>query len=41
MLYIYTVEYYSDVRKTKVMKFEDKWVELENMQSEVTNTQRG
>lgn len=34
------VAYYSDVRKSKVMKFEDKWVELGNMHREVTKTQK-
>lgn len=27
--YIYTMEYFSTVKKTKVMLFEDKWMELE------------
>jgi hypothetical protein len=37
MWYIYTVEYYSDIKNNEFMKFWDKWTELENtILSEVT-----
>lgn len=35
MVHLHTVEYYADVRKSKVMTFAYKWMALENiMQSE-------
>ena len=46
MWYIYTiiytkVEYYSTVKNNKIMKFADKWMELEkNILKEVTQTQK-
>ena len=41
MWYIYTMEYYSDIRNNEFMKFLDKWMELENIiLSEVTQSQK-
>ena len=41
MWYIYTMEYYSAIRKNEFMKFLDKWIELENIiLSEVTQSQK-
>jgi hypothetical protein len=31
MLYIYTMEYYSDIKKNDFIKFLGKWMELENI----------
>ncbi|KAL6034718.1 hypothetical protein STEG23_001697, partial [Scotinomys teguina] len=40
-LYIYTMEYYSAEKNNNIMKFADKWKELENIiLSEVTQTQK-
>ena len=39
--YIYTMEYYSAIRNNELMKFLDKWMELENIiLSEVTHSQK-
>ena len=41
MWYIYTMEYYLDIRNNEFMKFLDKWMELENIiLSEVTKSQK-
>ena len=41
VVYIYTMEYYSDIRNNDFMKFLDKWMELENIiLSEVTQSQK-
>jgi hypothetical protein len=41
MWYIYTMEYYSDIKNNDFMKFAGKWMELENIVlSEVTQSQR-
>ena len=41
MWYIYTTEYYSDIKISNFLEFGDKWMELENIiLSEVTQTQR-
>jgi hypothetical protein len=41
MWYIYTMEYYSATKNNDFMKFEGKWMELENtILSEVTHTQK-
>ena len=41
MWFIYTVEYYSAIKKEDIINFIDKWMELENIiLSEVTQTQR-
>ena len=31
MWYIYTMEYYSAIKKNKLMPFAEKWMELENL----------
>jgi hypothetical protein len=38
--YIYTMEYYSAIKNDEFMKFLGKWVELENILSEVTQSQK-
>jgi hypothetical protein len=40
MSYIYTMEYYSAIKKTDFMNFTDKWIELENILSDVTQSQK-
>jgi hypothetical protein len=40
MWYIYTMEYYSAIKNNDFMKFLGKWMELENMLSEVTQSQK-
>ena len=41
MWYIYTMEYYSAIKKNECMKFLDKWVDLEGINlSEVTQSQK-
>ena len=40
MGYIYTMEYYSAIKNNKFIKFLDKWMELGNILSEVTQSQR-
>jgi hypothetical protein len=41
MWYIYTMEYYSAIKKTELMKFLGKWMDLEGIiLSEVTQSQR-
>jgi hypothetical protein len=37
---IYTMEYYSGIKKNDLMKFRDKWMELENILSVVTQAQK-
>jgi len=37
MWYIYTMRYYSDIKNNDFIKFLGKWMELENILSEVTN----
>jgi hypothetical protein len=39
MWYIYTMEYYSAVKKNNTMKFAHEWTELDNIPSEVSQTQ--
>ena len=39
MLYIYTIEYYSTIKNNDIMTFLGKWLELENILSEVTQSQ--
>jgi hypothetical protein len=39
MWYIYTVEYYSAIKNNEFMKFLDKWMDLEDILSEVTQSQ--
>jgi hypothetical protein len=38
--YIYTMEYYSAIKNNEFMKFLGKWIELENILSEVTQSQK-
>jgi hypothetical protein len=41
MWYIYTMEYYSAIKKDDFMAFADKWMEQENIiLSEITQTQK-
>jgi hypothetical protein len=41
MCYIYTMEYYSAIKKNKFMKFLGKWLDLEGIVlSEVTQSQK-
>jgi hypothetical protein len=40
MWYIYPMEYYSDVKNNDLMKFTGKWMDLENILSEVTQSQK-
>jgi hypothetical protein len=40
MWYIYTMEYYSAIKNDEFMKFLGKWMELKNMLSEVTQSQK-
>ena len=41
MWYIYTMEYYSVIKNSEVMKFLGKWMKIENIiLSEVTHSQR-
>ena len=41
MWFIYTIEYYSAIKNKDIMNFAGKWMELENILSEVTQTQKG
>jgi hypothetical protein len=40
MRYIYTMEYYLVIKNNEFMKFLVKWMELENILSEVTQSQK-
>jgi hypothetical protein len=40
MWFIYTTEYYSAIKSENTMNFGGKWIELENILSEVTQTQK-
>ena len=41
MWYIYTMEYYSAIKRNKIMAFASKWMELETiMLSEISQSQR-
>jgi hypothetical protein len=40
MWYIYTMEYYSAIKNDEFMKFLGKWMKLENILSEVTQSQK-
>jgi hypothetical protein len=40
MWYIYTMEYYSAFKKKDIMNFTGKWIKLENIPSEATQTQK-
>jgi len=38
--HIYTVEYYSSIKNKNIMTFSGKWMKLENILSEVTQTHK-
>ena len=40
MWYIYTIEYYTAEKNNDILKIAGKWMELENILSEVTQTQK-
>jgi hypothetical protein len=40
MLFIYTMEQYSVIKNKDIMNFAGKWMELENIWNEVTQTQK-
>jgi hypothetical protein len=40
MWYIYTMEYYSTIKKNEIMLFVGKWMEPENMLSKVNRAQK-
>ena len=40
MWYIYTMEYYTAEKNNDILNFAGKWMELENILSEVTQTQK-
>jgi hypothetical protein len=40
MWYIYTMKYYSDIKNNEFMKFLGKWMELGNILSEITQSQK-
>jgi hypothetical protein len=40
MWFIYRMKYYSAVRNEAILSFAGKWMELENILSEVTQTQK-
>jgi hypothetical protein len=40
MWYIYTMEYYSVIKNNEFMKFTGKWMDLENILSEITESQK-
>jgi hypothetical protein len=40
MWYLYTVEFYSAMKKNEILLFASKWMELENILSEVSQAQK-
>jgi hypothetical protein len=40
MWFIYTTEYYSTIKNENILSFPGKWMELENILSEVTQNQK-
>ena len=40
MWFIYMIGYYSAIKNKDIMNFADKWMELENILSEVSQTQK-
>ena len=36
----FTIEYYSDIKNEDILSFASKWMELENILNEVTQTQK-
>ena len=41
MCFIYKIEYYSAIKRKDILIFTGKWMELENILSEVTQTPNG
>jgi hypothetical protein len=41
MWYIYTMEYYSALKKNEIMLFADKWMEVENIMLSESQAQKG
>jgi hypothetical protein len=40
MWYLYTMEFYSAMKKNEILSFTSKWMELENILSEVSQAQK-
>jgi hypothetical protein len=40
MWYLHTMEFYSAMKKNEILSFASKWMELENILSEVTQAQK-
>jgi hypothetical protein len=40
MWYLYTMEFYSAIKKNKILSFSGKWMQLENVLSEVSQIQK-
>jgi hypothetical protein len=40
MWYLYTMEFYSATKKNEILPFTNKWIELENTLSEVSQAQK-
>jgi hypothetical protein len=40
MWFIYTMEYYSAIKNEDILSFASTWMELENILSEITQTQK-
>ena len=40
MWFMYTMEYHSAIKNEDIMRFASKWMELENILSEVTQAQK-
>jgi hypothetical protein len=40
MWYLYTMEFYSAMKKNEILSFASKWMELENILSEVSQDQK-
>jgi hypothetical protein len=38
--YLYTMEFYSAMKKNEILSFANKWMELENILSEVSQAQK-
>jgi hypothetical protein len=40
MWYIFTMDFYSAVKKNVIMKFSVKWMEIQNIMNEITQAQK-
>jgi hypothetical protein len=40
MWYLYTMEFYSAMKKNEILSFTSKWMELDNIPSEVSQAQK-